>query len=169
MEQMRDVMNAIPSGARSLVGGDWNTTTFNSSTAFHAIMGYWLRVLMGPNRVIANHFLHPYRRFEKELFDLLESRKFDFRECNRIGDYSIFYHVDDLAQYKGLAEWVPLWCFSFIRWALRDVGGGCPLMIDWFASRGLTCRNPVVLHEVNRGPRGKLSDHDAIGVEITLG
>lgn len=168
MEQMRDILDAIPTAGPALLGGDWNTTTFNSSTAFHAIMGYWLRVFMGPGRVIRNHFLHPYRWFERELFRLLEKRGFDYKGCNKIGDYSIFYHVDDFAQHKGLAEWVPLWCFAFIRWALKDHGGGCPLLIDWFASREIACKDPVVLHDVNKGPRGKLSDHDAIGVDITL-
>ncbi len=167
MEQMGDILDALPTGP-ALIGGDWNTTTFNSSTAFHAIMGYWLRVFMGPKRVIRNHFLHPYRWFERGLFQLLETRGFDFRSCNRIGDHSIFYDVDHLAQHKALAEWVPLWCFAFIRWALRDVGGGCPLMIDWFAARQVRCENPLVLHDVNKGPRGPLSDHDPIGVEIVL-
>jgi endonuclease/exonuclease/phosphatase family metal-dependent hydrolase len=165
MEQMRDIVDAIPNGP-TLLGGDWNTTTYNSSTAFHAIMGYWLRVFMGPNRVIRNHFLHPYRWFERDLFQHLERRGFDYRESNHIGEHTIFYDVEDLRQYKGLSEWVPQWCFPFIRWALRDSGGGCPLKIDWFAARQLQCADPRVLHDVNRGPRGQLSDHDAIGVEI---
>lgn len=165
MEQMRYIIDAIPAGP-ALLGGDWNTTTYDSSTAFNAIMGYWLRVFMGPNRVIRNHFLHPYRWFEKDLFEHLEQRGFDYRNANHIGEHTIFYDVEDLRQYKGLSEWVPQWCFPFIRWALRDSGGGCPLKIDWFAARGVRCRDPRVLHDVNKGPRGALSDHDAIGVEM---
>ncbi|MBM3734869.1 MAG: hypothetical protein FJW39_03710 [Acidobacteria bacterium] len=166
MEQMSDIVDAIPESGPVLLGGDWNTTTYNSSTAFHAIMGYWLRVFMGPERVIKRHFLHPYRWFERELFQMIEQRGFDYRGCNLEGEHTIFYGLADPGQNKALREWVPGWCFPFIRWALRNTNGGCPLKIDWFAARSLACANPQVLHDVNTGPRGPLSDHDAIGVEI---
>jgi hypothetical protein len=64
---------------------------------------------------------------------------------------------------------VPAWCFAFIRWALRNHDGKCPLKIDWFATRGLTARNPVVLHEFREGRKQPLSDHDAIGIDILAG
>jgi endonuclease/exonuclease/phosphatase family metal-dependent hydrolase len=164
-DQMRAVLDALPHGSRALIGGDWNTTTFNSSTAFHAICGFWLRVFMGPNRVITRHYLHPYRWFERELFAELTRRGFEFGHSNVPGEYTIYYDVGDLRTFKGLADWVPLWCFPFIRWSLRDHGGRCPLKIDWFASRGLDVSNPRVIHEVRERTR-PLSDHDAIGVDI---
>ncbi|MFN7920753.1 MAG: endonuclease/exonuclease/phosphatase family protein [Bryobacteraceae bacterium] len=167
-DQMRDVLDAMPSSGPALVGGDWNTTTFDSSSAFRAIMGYWRRVFMGPGNVIRNHYLHPYRWFERGLFQLLESRGYDYRNCNHIGEHTIFYDVEDIRAHKGLAEWVPGWCFPFIRWALREHGGGCPLKIDWFASREIECSEPTVIHDVGESRRPPLSDHDAIGVEIKL-
>jgi endonuclease/exonuclease/phosphatase family metal-dependent hydrolase len=164
--QMRSILEALPHSGPALVGGDWNTTTFDSSSAFRAIMGYWRCVFMGPSRVIGGHFLHPYHWFEKELFDLLEHRGFDFRRCNSLGDHTIFYDVEDIRAHKGLAEWVPGWCFPFIRWALREHGGVAPVMIDWFASRQLHCSGPRVIHEVREFEGRQLSDHSAIGVEI---
>ena len=167
-DQMRDVLDAMPATGPALVGGDWNTTTFNSSTAFHAIMGYFLRVLMGPGNVIRNHYLHPYRWFERRLFRLLNQRGFDYQGCNAPGEYTIFYDVEDIRAHKGLAEWVPGWCFPFIRWALREHNGGCPLKIDWFAARDLNTQDPQVLHHVREGRAVPLSDHDAIVVDIAL-
>lgn len=164
--QMHSVLEALPHSGPALVGGDWNTTTFDSSSAFRAIMGYWRCVIMGPGRVIRGHFLHPYNWFEKELFDLLEHRGFDFRSCNRLGDHTIFYDVEDIRAHKGLAEWVPGWCFPFIRWALREHNGVAPVMIDWFAARQLQCSAPVVIHDVRQFEGRQLSDHSAIGVEI---
>lgn len=164
--QMRAVLEAMPSSGAAIVGGDWNTTTFDSSSAFRAIMGYWRCVFMGPSRVIRGHFLHPYNWFEKELFDLLEHRGFDYRRCNSLGEHTIFYDVEDIRAHKGLAEWVPGWCFPFIRWALREHGGVAPVMIDWFATRQLTCAHPRVVHDVRRFEGRQLSDHSAIGVEI---
>lgn len=167
-EQMRDVLDAMPATGPVVIGGDWNTTTFNSSTAFHAIMGYFLRVLMGPGNVIRNHYLHPYRWFERELFQLLKQRGFDYERCNVSAEHTIFYHVEDIRAHKGLAEWVPGWCFPFIRWALREHNGGCPLKIDWFATRDVNVHNPQVIHHVSDGRAVPLSDHDAIVVDVSF-
>ncbi len=165
-DQMSEVVAALPASGAALIGGDWNTTTFDSSSAFRAILGYGLRVLMGAGNVIRNHYLHPYRRFEKELFGRLEAAGFDYLRSNRAGEPTIRYTVNDERAFKNLAEWVPLWCFPFIRWALRNHGGGCPLKIDWFATRGLEAQNPVILDEFREGRAVPLSDHDAIGLEV---
>ncbi len=167
-DQMRTVLDAVPASGAVVVGGDWNTTTYNSATAFHAIMGYWLRVLMGVDNVIRNHYLHPYRRFERQLFELLESRGFDWRHANRLGEYTVFYDFHSSRTYKGLSEWVPRWCFPFIRWALRNHNGRCPLKLDWFATRAVRAANPTVLHDLHSGGRPPLSDHDPIGLDILL-
>ena len=57
------------------------------------------------------------------------------------------YDVEDVKTHENLREWVPAWCFDFIRWALRDFDGKCPLKIDWFAVREVKAAAPVVLHE----------------------
>jgi endonuclease/exonuclease/phosphatase family metal-dependent hydrolase len=167
-DQMQTVLDAIPKQGPAIVGGDWNTTTFNSATAHAAILGYWLRVLMGPNRVIRNHYLHPYRRFERRLFELLESRGFDYRSANRLGEYTMYYDFNNVRTYQSLAEWVPGWCFPFIRWALGKHNGRCPLKLDWFAARGLDVSDPVVIHDLREGRETPLSDHDAIGLDIQV-
>jgi endonuclease/exonuclease/phosphatase family metal-dependent hydrolase len=166
--QMRDVLDGLATNRAVIVGGDWNTSTYNSSGAFHAILGFWLRVLMGVDNVIRNHYLHPYRRFEKDLFNLLESCGFDYKTCNRLGERTISYDADDPKTRQNLGEWVPGWCFSCMRWALRHHGGKCPLKIDWFATRGLRCENPRVIHDLREGRHPPLSDHDAIGVDVRI-
>ena len=167
--QLRDVLDALPSRDHAVViGGDWNTSTYNSSHALHAILGFWLRVMMGVDNVIRNHYLHPYRHFERDLFRLLEERGFDYRQCNHLGEHTISYDVEDLRATKALRDWVPGWCFHFIRWALRNHGGRCPVKLDWFATRGVRCRNPMVIHDVREGRATPLSDHDAIAVDVQV-
>lgn len=165
-EQMQTILEAIAREGPAVIGGDWNTSTYNSSSAFRAIMGYWLRVMMGPTNVIRNHYLHPYRRFERRLFELLESRGFDYKQSNCLGDYTVYYDFADYRTYRGLSEWVPQWCFPFIRWALRNHDGRCPLKLDWFATRGLRVLNPVVIHDLRAGNRPPLSDHDPVGLDV---
>jgi endonuclease/exonuclease/phosphatase family metal-dependent hydrolase len=167
-DQMRDVIDSLARTGPAVIGGDWNTTTYNSSSAFRAIMGFWLRVFMGPDNVICNHYLHPYRRFERELFAMLDARGFDYRRSNVLGERTTSYDVDDAKTHKNLREWVPAWCFAFIRWALRNHGGRCPLKIDWFATREARCENPEVVHDVREGRAVPLSDHDAIALDLIV-
>lgn len=164
--QMGDILAAIEGCSPAIVGGDWNTTTYNSSSATMAILGFWLRVFMGPDNVIRNHNLHPYNKFEKQLFNLLESSGFDYRTANAYGERTTSYDVDDIKTHKNLREWVPAWCFAFIRWALRNHDGKCPLKIDWLAVKGLTASAPRVLHQFREGRKPPLSDHDPIGVDV---
>ena len=164
--QMGDILADIEGCSPAIVGGDWNTTTYNSSSATMAILGFWLRVFMGPDNVIRNHNLHPYNKFEKQLFNLLESSGFDYRTANAYGERTTSYDVDDIKTHKNLREWVPAWCFAFIRWALRNHDGKCPLKIDWLAVKGLTASAPRVLHQFREGRKPPLSDHDPIGVDV---
>lgn len=164
--QMGDILADIEGCSPAIVGGDWNTTTYNSSTATMAILGFWLRVFMGPDNVIRNHNLHPYNKFEKQLFTLLESSGFDYRTANAYGEHTTSYDVDDIKTHKNLREWVPAWCFAFIRWALRNHDGKCPLKIDWLAVKGLTASAPRVLHQFRESRKPPLSDHDPIGVDV---
>jgi len=168
-QQLRDVLAALPAAGPVLVGGDWNTTTYNSSRAFYAIMGFALRVLIGVERTITRHYLHPQNHFERRLFQDLEQQGYDYRSCNVIGEPTFAYDIADLKARKNLREWVPNWCFAFIRWALRNHGGRCPLKLDWFATRGLTSENPTVIHELRAEAGGpQLSDHDPIGIEVAI-
>jgi endonuclease/exonuclease/phosphatase family metal-dependent hydrolase len=161
-DQMADVIAGLDHHRPVLLGGDWNTSTYNSTTAMTAILGFCLRVMMGVDNVIRNHYLHPYRRFERGLFELLEKHGFDYRSPNALGEPTGWYDIADTKARQNLGEWVPGWCFAFIRWALRNHGGRCPLKLDWFATRGLAAENPAVVHGL------ALSDHDPIAVEITV-
>ncbi|HUI43736.1 MAG TPA: endonuclease/exonuclease/phosphatase family protein [Terriglobia bacterium] len=164
--QMREILDGLRSAGPVVLGGDWNTTTYNSSDPAHAIAGFWLRVFMGVDNVINNHYLHPYRWFEKDLFGSLEQSGFDYRACNLIGERTGGYDAACAKTRQNLGEWVPDWCFAFMRWALRNHGGRCPIKIDWFATRGLRAESPVVIHELREACAVPLSDHDPIGVEV---
>lgn len=164
-----------------LLGGDWNTSTYNSSHAFYAICGFWYRVFMGVGNVIANHYPYPDRYFERGLFESLKKAGFEYEKSNELGAGTNHYSSDDMKKYKILRDWVPHWCFAFIEWALRPHGGRCSLKLDWFASRnlnlvksndkleynGLTATGPKVVNGLKRDGK-ELSDHDPIVVDFVL-
>ena len=171
MRVVLDHLDALEPSLPVLVGGDWNTSTYNSSRAVYAIAGFFRRVLMGVGRVIENHYLRPERWFERGLFRELGRRGYRTAGLNEPGAGTLHYDVKDLAANTNMGEWVPRWCFWWIDWALRDHGGRCSLKLDWFAGRGIEPdaeEPPRVVGNV-RGRAGEvLSDHDPIVLDFKL-
>ncbi|HVF45867.1 MAG TPA: endonuclease/exonuclease/phosphatase family protein [Pyrinomonadaceae bacterium] len=167
--QMRLVLEHVATLAPqlpTLVGGDWNTTTYNSRRATYAILGYFRRVAMGVRRVVEQHYPHPDRWFERGLFREIERRGFVYRELNAAGAGTLHYDVTDIATNSGMRDWVPGWCFPFIDWALAKHGGRCSLKLDWFAGRGVEPASPPLVVNDLRDDAGPLSDHDAIVLDF---
>ena len=155
----------------TILGGDWNTTTFNSQNATRAILGYWRRVFMGPRNVARNHLPHPQRYFERRLFGELESRGFEYKRFNDIGVGTIHYHVESIEKNKNLRDWVPAWCFPFIFWAANRVGGHVSGRLDWIAGKEISLADgsrPHTIANLFDNENLPLSDHDPITVEFKL-
>ena len=162
-----DTLSPLP----TLIGGDWNTTTFNSQNSTRAIMGYWRRVFMGPKNVAKNHLPHPERYFERNLFDSLEKRGYEFRSLNNIGRGTLHYHMDSIEKNTNLRDWVPEWCFPFIFWAANRVGGSVSGRLDWFAGKRIELAagtKPRTIGDLVNTDGTPLSDHDAITLDFTL-
>ncbi len=153
----------------TIVGGDWNTTGFNSQSGTRAIFGYWRRVMMGPKNVALNHLPHPERYFEKPMFDDLERRGYRFRDLNNIGQGTLHYDVASIEKNTNLGDWVPAWCFPFIFWAAGRVGGKVSARLDWIAAKGFKLAagsRPKTVGGLVDDQQRPLSDHDAITVDL---
>jgi endonuclease/exonuclease/phosphatase family metal-dependent hydrolase len=153
-----------------LLGGDWNTSTYNSSRAVYSILGYCRRVLMGVNHVIDHHYTYPDRWFERHLFRELKRQGYHYQDLNEPGVCSLHYHVDDLAANNRMGDWVPAWCFWFINWALQKSGGCCSIKLDWFAGKDVAvddAQPPRVVSDVHPEEM-MLSDHDPIVLDFVL-
>jgi endonuclease/exonuclease/phosphatase family metal-dependent hydrolase len=153
-----------------LIGGDWNTSTYNSRRAVYSIAGFFRRVMMGVGHVIENHYLHPERWFERGLFKELEKRGYDYANLNEPGAGTFPYDVKDIAVNTNMGDWVPQWCFWFLNRSLEPYGGRCSLKLDWFAGKGLTpdaLNRPRVITNLDDA-EGKLSDHDAIVLDFKV-
>ena len=160
-----DTLPALP----TVIGGDWNTTTFNSQNATRAILGYWRRVLMGPKRVVKKHFPHPNRYFEKNLFGELTRRGYEYEPFNEPGAGTLHYDVASIEKNTNLRDWVPEWCFPFIFWAAGRVGGRVSGRLDWFAGRGIEpAAPPATIGQLTDENGTPLSDHDAIALDFRL-
>ena len=153
----------------TIIGGDWNTTTFNAQNATRAILGYWRRVMMGIKNVAVNHFPHPDRYFERGLFAELAAHGYEYKPLNELGVGTLHYHIESIEKNTNLRDWVPEWCFKFIFWAARRVGGQVSVHLDWFAGKGIEIApgsRPQTVGDLIDAEGNPLSDHDAIAVDF---
>jgi endonuclease/exonuclease/phosphatase family metal-dependent hydrolase len=168
MKIILDHLDTLPE-LPTIIGGDWNTTTFNSQNSTRAILGYWRRVLMGPKRVVKNHFPHPDRYFERGLFNELERRGYDYKNLNELGAGTLHYDVESIEKNTNLRDWVPEWCFPFIFWAAGRVSGRVSGRLDWFAGKDIApVGKPNTIGNLKNESGTPLSDHDAIGLDFTF-
>ena len=168
MQIILDHLETLPP-LPTLIGGDWNTTTYNAQNATRAILGYWRRVMMGVRNVVKNHFPHPDRYFERGLFAELTSRGYEYESINESGVGTLHYDVASIEKNTNLRDWVPEWCFPFIFWAAGRVGGTVSVRLDWFAGKGLKLApgtSPQTIGELTDANGRPLSDHDAIAVDL---
>ncbi|MDQ3490090.1 MAG: endonuclease/exonuclease/phosphatase family protein [Acidobacteriota bacterium] len=171
--QMKIILDHLDTLSRlpALIGGDWNTTTFNAQNATRAILSYWRRVLMGVKNVVKNHYPYPDRYFERLLFNEIESRGYDYKNLNETGVGTIHYDVESVETNTNLRDWVPEWCMPFIFWAARRVGGRVSGRLDWFAGKDIAIApgtKPRTIGNLTDHEGIRLSDHDAITLDFTL-
>ncbi|CAA9426489.1 MAG: hypothetical protein AVDCRST_MAG74-3376 [uncultured Pyrinomonadaceae bacterium] len=168
--QMRivlDYLDALQPPLPTVIGGDWNTTTYNAQSANHAIAGYFRRVAMGVKNVVKNHYPHPDRYFERGLFSELERRDYEYKTLNEIGAGTLHYDMENAAYNTNLGDWVPRWCFPFIFWAARRVGGRVSARLDWFAGKRIeVVGKPQTISDLVDAENVSLSDHDAITLDF---
>lgn len=180
--QMRQILREIDDlGAPFVLGGDWNTSTYNSQHYVPATLGFFRRLAMGATYTIESHYLQPERYFERPLFTSLQRAGFDWENCNARGVRTCRYSVRADSTNAEVRDWIPQWCMHVIERALRETGGTCPFKLDWFATRGLRIVHPngarsgddpsvgpTVLHDLKYDGR-PVSDHDPIVCDIVVG
>jgi hypothetical protein len=79
--------------------------------------------------------------------------------------------MNNLATNTNLGDWVPSWCFPFIRWATNRVGGKCSLKLDWFTGKDIKLAShskPKVIGNLHDEKGSPLSDHDPIMLNFEL-
>ena len=155
----------------TIIGGDFNTTTFDAQNATRAIMGFWRRVLAGPKNMVANPLSSPGSLFRTASFEELIDYGFEYRQFNEEGVGTLHYDMENAAYNTNLGDWVPQWCFPFIFWASRKVGGKFSLRLDWFVGRNIDVApdtKPKTIGNLKTRDGTPLSDHDAITLDFVL-
>jgi endonuclease/exonuclease/phosphatase family metal-dependent hydrolase len=169
--QMEIIVNHLKTlpNMPTIIGGDWNTTTFNSQTSTRAILGYFRRVAMGVRNVAKNHYPFPDRFFERPLFAMLERQGFEYKQFNNLGVGTLHYELESVEKNTNLRDWVPEWCFPFIFWAAKRVGKTISARLDWFAGKEIEIvGEPKTIGNLKDADNVPLSDHDAISLHFKV-
>ena len=168
MKMVLDHIDAMtPANRPTLIGGDWNTATYDSSRAWRSILGFGRRCAIGVSHMLKHHYLEPERWFERHLFRELTRRGYDYRSLNQPQTGTLHYDMKDIAANTNMRDWVPNWCFWFINRALEPHDGICSLKLDWFTGRRIKPAQPPRTIGQLRDGEGPLSDHDAIVLHFT--
>ena len=151
---------------RHLIGGDWNTTTFDVQSGAAAVAGFLSRLPLGLERTLRRDPLSPERGRERPLFEALRGAGFEWESCN-VAEAPTWHF--DFGDGDGAArDWLPGWAIRVVERALRPSGGRCAAKLDWLAARGLACRAPRVVAGL-RHAGARVSDHDPIAVDLIPG
>jgi len=127
--------------------------------------------MMGIKNVAVNHFPHPDRYFERGLFAELAAYGYKYRPLNELGAGTLHYHIESIEKNTNLRDWVPEWCFKFIFWAGRRVGGQVSVRLDWFAGKDVEPApgsQPQTIGDLIDAEGFPLSDHDAIALDFCV-
>ncbi len=153
---------------RVLLGGDLNTSTYDLSRGRNALRDAVLKLLRHRIRGTLEHYLEPWREFERELFERLDLAGLDWREFNELSAPTIFYDLYDPELVAKTRAYLPAMVWrAFERLLARTPHAA--LRLDWFAGRELaaTGRGVVPLH----GPADhadRISDHLPLWVELAV-
>ncbi len=171
-EQLAAAAQISSEATHVLLGGDWNTNTLDSTSTWKLIPSVMKQLtLVGPKKMLQQHHPFPERRFDRPLFDMLESLGLDFRGCNQLGEptYDLLSDDHELGQMAG--DQYPKWALKFINRLITKSGGRIGLKLDWFATKNLkVLENQVIGRKELQLPglSGRASDHHPIITHFQL-
>ena len=182
--QLDDALSKLEAAGvaeRSLVGGDFNTTTYDLKSIPRLLWNIFSKLLRGGFPHAIHHYVHPDELYEKPVFDALQARGVSYKGFNAPAIGTTRYEVGTFDSESKVRDYLPEIAVKILRWKLKPWNGVAPLKIDWFAARGLRPlesgertdsdgRTSLAPSPIER-PRWQgrlLSDHDPIVVDIAF-
>jgi endonuclease/exonuclease/phosphatase family metal-dependent hydrolase len=181
-EQMRDALAVIERrelGPRVLLGGDFNTTTYDVRSVPAIAMNIGRKFLRGGFAHAIHHYMRPQDLYERGIFDELSAHGFTWDPFNAMDRGTCRYEVGTFDSESKIRDHLPEIIVKVLRYKLKPWNGVAPMKIDWFVARGLTAvregemedpdgrrsLSPTVI-EKPRWDGVQLSDHDPMVVDI---
>lgn len=150
----------------SLIGGDFNTTTYDAQSLFGLLGSLGLKLWRGGFPHAIQHYLTPELLYERRVFQVLRDAGYDFASYNQLGVGTVFYRVGDPESEGRVRDFLPQPFVDLLRRKLEPYGGVVGLKLDWFAGKGLRVRGAGTV-PLRRRDVG-VSDHDPIWVDVEI-
>ncbi len=150
---------------RALVGGDFNTSTYDLSGTLALAKDLLHKLLVTGFRATVDQYLTPERRYERPVFDLLRARDFVVDGFNDRAAGTYFYDLTDPYVLDRAQKLVGRALTRLLVRLLRPWNGCVPARLDWFAGRNVTPVTATVERPRARDGR-PLSDHSAVIVDV---
>jgi len=151
----------------TLIAGDWNTNTMNSTSGRTLFLSVLRQLLSpGPSRMISGHHAFPQKKFDRPLFEALKKLDLEYEDFNEKGVGTFDLVSDDMELGQMAKDQFPEWILRWINRLVTKSGGLFSLKLDWFAARGI---QPIAKKVVRLKPGvdfpekiGRPSDHHPI-------
>jgi endonuclease/exonuclease/phosphatase family metal-dependent hydrolase len=155
------IASGHPAVVPAVVGGDFNASTHDLSSAGAAVLDALGKLLGRGLRRTIEGYMAPEQGDERPLFDLLAARGFS---CNGFNDRAQpTYHYDFCDPYalEKLRRVGGRLLVALVRRLLRPWQGCLPARLDWLAGRGLRALSAAVVPPPGGGADAA-SDHAAV-------
>jgi endonuclease/exonuclease/phosphatase family metal-dependent hydrolase len=152
---------------RVLLGGDFNTTTYDLGSALGLAVDVAHKLVRFGFGGTIQEYMTPERVFERRIFDVLAAAELSVQGFTEPGRGTIYYDTNDPELIEKSRDYLPP---PVLRWLMRRLEpwhGTVPMRMDWFAGRRL---DPLRCRTVER-PRYKgmrISDHNPLVVDVRL-
>lgn len=151
--------------SRALVGGDFNSSTYDSSSTGALLRDLVHKLFVVGFKNTVARYMEPELHQERPAFDALARRGYHVEGWNdrAAGTYRYDLHSDYAVEKVRRQVGTPL--VRLLQYKLRPWGGVVPARLDWLAGRELTPRGAYVV-----APTGTdgvpVSDHAAVVVDV---
>ena len=154
--------------ARALVGGDFNTSTYDVSSTLALARDLLHKLFVTGLRATIDNYLTPEKRYEQPVFELLRARDFVVEGFNDRGTGTYFYDLTDPYILDRSRKLVGRALTRLLVRLLRPWNGCVPARLDWFAGHNVTPVAAAVERPRAASDGRPLSDHSAVIVDVAL-
>lgn len=150
---------------RALVGGDFNTTSYDLSGFFAMVRDLLHKVFVTGFRATIDQYMTPERRYERPIFDTMVTHRFSIEGFNDRAEPTYCYDLVDPYVLQMLRRKIGRALTWLLRRLLRPWNGRVASRLDWFAARNLRALSAGVAAPLGSDGR-PVSDHSPILVEV---
>lgn len=150
---------------RVILGGDWNTTTYDASGPLPLMRDLLHKLLFTGFVATVNGYMTPEHSYEQPVFAALHRHGFATARFNDRARGTYTYDVMSPYAVAKLQSKVGRLLTRWLQRRLRPWNGVVPARLDWFAGRGVSPIAAAVI-DARDAEAVPLSDHAAISVDL---